>query len=166
VIKFRCQRCSQKIAVNNEGIGLAIPCPTCAESLIVPPRTDREFIPHTADAVPLELVPAPAPVARVPWTRLIMEKVLPALLAQRRELLQTQDEATEQLAALEQRVVLLQMKFQRRLAYYQERVTTLEAENRELARQARSAAENSSAAAASFGLGRINLRNTGFLLRT
>lgn len=166
MIKFRCQRCSQKIAVNNEGIGWVIPCPTCAESLVVPPRTDREFVPHKADTVPLELVPAPVPVARVPWTRLVMERVLPALLAQRRELLQTQDDATEQLTALEQRVVLLQMKFQRRLAYYQERVTTLETENRELARQARSLSGNPSAAAAPFGLGRINLRNSGFLLHT
>jgi len=165
VIKFRCQRCSQKIAVDDEGIGVVIDCPSCAESLVIPPRTDLEFSSLATDVVPLELVHEPAPVLRAAWPRLMMEKLLPALLAQRRELLQTQDDATEQLAAIEQRVILLKMKFQRRLNYYQERVSTLEAENRELAERMHSDRHDGAAQVTAFGDGRVNLRNAGFLLR-
>jgi hypothetical protein len=166
VIKFRCQRCSQKIAVDDEAIGVVIDCPACAESMITPPRTDREFIAPATDAVPLELVPEPtsSPIRTI-WPRLIMEKLLPALLAQRRELLQTQDEATEQLAAIEQRVTLLKMRFQRRMSYYEGRVSTLEAENRELLEQIRLLQDDGAAQVTALGVGRINLRDAGFLLR-
>jgi len=165
VIKFRCQRCSQKIAVDDDAIGVVIDCPSCAESMITPPRTDREFTSRATDAVTMELVPEPAPVLRAAWPRLIVEKLLPALLAQRRELLQTQDAATEQLAAIEQRVILLKMKFQRRMNYYQERVSTLEAENRELTQKMRSLRDDGAAQVTSFGVERVNLRDAGFLLR-
>jgi hypothetical protein len=165
VIKFRCQRCSQKIAVNDEDIGVIIDCPSCAETMIIPPRTDREFSPRATDAVSLELVPQPVPVVQTSWPRAIVEKLLPALLAQRRELLQNQDAAVEQLAAIEQRVVLLKMKFERRLNFYRERVSTLEAENRELARQVSSPRDDGAAQVTSFGVGRVSLRDAGFLLR-
>jgi hypothetical protein len=165
VIKFRCQRCSQKIAVDDEAIGVVIDCPSCAESMITPPRTDREFISPATDAVRLELVPEPTSVVRTAWPRLIIEKLLPALLAQRRELLRTQDEATEQLAVIEQRVTLLKMRFQRRMSYYEGRVSTLEAENRELLEQVRLLQEDGAAQVTALGLGRINLRDAGFLLR-
>ena len=128
MIKFRCQRCSQKIAVNDEGIGAVITCPTCVESMIVPPRTDREFMPRSAEAIPLKStpdVPAVAPVkdARRPHlAQLPVNKLLQTLLRHRRELLQTQEIATDRLAALEQRLVLVQMRFQRRLGHYQERI--------------------------------------------
>ena len=165
MIKFRCQRCSQKIAVDDDGIGVVIDCPTCAESLVIPPRTDAEFSPCETDVVPLELVREPEPAVRTVWPRLMMEKLLPALLAQRRQLMQTQDDATEQLAAIEQRVILLKMKFERRLSYYQDRVSTLEAENRELTQRMRSDQDDGAAQVTSFGVGRINLRDAGFLLR-
>lgn len=166
MVKFRCQRCSQKIAVDDPGIGVAITCPTCAEQLIVPLRTDSEFAPRNGEAVSLEFVPEAPPVPRVPWSRLILERLLPALLAQRRDLMQTQDEAAEQIAAFEQRVVLLQMKFQRRLSFFQERIATLEADNRELSRQLEELSERPVRPLASFGAGRVNLRDAGFLLRT
>lgn len=165
MVKFRCQRCTQKIAVEREGIGVVIACPTCAEQLLVPPHTDREFIPHKADTVPLELI-RDEPVARPSWTRLMIEKLLPALLAQRRELIQTQDQAAEQLAAFEQRIVLLQMKLQRRMGFFQERVATLERENRELSRKLQSMSEPVRETVASFGTGRVSLRDSGFLLRS
>ena len=53
------------------------------------------------------------------------------------------------------------MKFQRRLGYFQERFTTLEDENRALSRQVQVLSE-----ARTFGVGRLNLRDAGFLLRT
>jgi DNA-directed RNA polymerase subunit RPC12/RpoP len=165
VIKFRCQRCSQKIAVDDEVVGVVIDCPSCAESMIVPPRSDREFIPGAGDALSLELVPEPPPVERAWWSRAIIERLLPALLAQRRELLQNQDAAAEQLAGIEQRILLLKMKFERRLSYYRERVATLEAEKRELMRQASSAQDDGAAQVRSFSVGRVSLRDAGFLLR-
>ena len=163
MVKFRCQRCAQKIAIDDDGIGVTVKCPTCFESLVAPPRTDNEFISHRAETVPMELVvnePAPP---RPTWQQLIIQKLIPALLAQRRHLIQNQDAATEQLAALEQRVVLVQMKFQRRLSYYQERVETLEAEKRELSRQVRVLTERP---VSPFAAGRVSLRDAGFLLRT
>ena len=160
MVKFRCQRCSQKIAVNDEGIGVIIACPTCEEELIVPAQTDREFV---VPAARLELVveesPPPPPQS---WTRLILERLLPALLAQRRDLIQTQNEAAEQLAVIEQRIVLMQMKFQRRLSYFEERVATLEAEKEVLSQQL---VQFSERPYAPFGVGRVNLRDAGSLVR-
>ncbi len=170
MIKFRCQRCSQKIAVNDEGVGAVIACPTCVESMIVPSRTDREFIPRSAEAIPLELapdVPAITPVEdamRPHLARLLVNKVLQTLLRHRRELLQTQEIATDQLVALEQRLVLVQMKFQRRLGYYQERIAVLEAENRELAQQVRLMSEDMPERKTPFGAGRVNLRDGRLLV--
>jgi hypothetical protein len=133
--------------------------------MIAPAQTDREFLNEVGRAVPMELVTVPAPVARPSWAQLILEKLIPALLTQRRELMQTQDAAAEQLAALEQRVVLLKMKFQRRVDYYQERVTTLEAENRELVQLMSALRRDSATPTRTFNKGRVNLRDAGFLLR-
>ena len=170
MIKFRCQRCSQKIAVNDEGIGAVIACPTCVESMIVPMRSDREFVPRFAEAIPLELtpdVPAVTPVEdamRPHLARLLANRLLQTLLWHRRELLQTQEIATDQLAALEQRLVLVQIKFQRRLGYYQERIALLEAENRELSQQVRLMSEDTPVRENSFGDGRVNLRDGRLML--
>ena len=82
-----------------------------------------------------------------------------------RDLIATQDAAAEHLATLEQRVTLMSMKLQRRLSHYQERVTSLEAENRELSEKLRSMREDGAAQVTTFGTGRINLRDAGFLLR-
>jgi DNA-directed RNA polymerase subunit RPC12/RpoP len=165
VIKFRCQRCAQKIAVEDEGSGAVIDCPTCHESMIVPPGTDREFLRPARRAAALELSGEPAPSARAAWSRLIIEKLVPALLSQRRHLLETQDAATEQLAALEQRVILMRMKFQRRLEYYRERVAALESENRELSQRVNGSRDDGAAEVRAFGVGRIDLSRARFLMR-
>ncbi len=165
MIKFRCQRCAQKIAVEDEGSGVVIDCPTCQESMIVPPASDREFLRPARGNGRLELAAEPAADARGAWSRLIVEKLVPALLSQRRHLMETQDAATEQLAALEQRVTLMRMKFQRRLEYYRERVAALESENRELARQLNGTRDDGAAEVRAFGVGRIDLSRARLLMR-
>jgi DNA-directed RNA polymerase subunit RPC12/RpoP len=165
VIKFRCQRCSQKIAMEDDGAGLTLACPTCAEIMIAPAQTDREFLGEYSHAVTLEIVPPPAPVPRPSWSQLILEKLVPALLSQRRDLMRTQDDAAEQLAALEQRVMLLKAKFQRRVGYYQDQVAELEAENRELAQLITTLRRANQPTTRTFNQNRVNLRDAGFLLR-
>jgi predicted RNA-binding Zn-ribbon protein involved in translation (DUF1610 family) len=165
VIKFRCQRCGQKIAIDDDAGGVVLPCPTCAEIMIAPSQTDREFLGEVSRAVTMELVPPPAPVVRSSWAQLVLEKLVPALLTQRRELLATQDAAVEQLTALEQRVVLMRAKFQRRVGYYQDRAAELEAENRELAQIVSALRRENSTPTRSFSNSRVNLRDAGFLLR-
>jgi DNA-directed RNA polymerase subunit RPC12/RpoP len=124
LVKFRCLCCGQKIAVNDEGIGVVIACPTCREPLIVPPRSDAEF------AGPPAGLPAAArwPELRPHLARLMMSRLFQALWQQRQDLLQSQQAATEQIEALEQRLALLQTQWQRRLAGYQDRIASLEAE--------------------------------------
>ena len=122
-MKFRCLRCSQKISVENHAIGVVIACPTCAERLIVQPTTDLEFL---EDAPVTVLPPAPAPPH---LARQLMTRLVEGLLFQRNHMLEAQNAAAEQIAAIEQRVAVVQTKLQRRLAYYEERIETLEAEN-------------------------------------
>jgi hypothetical protein len=133
--------------------------------MITPSQTDREFVNDTGRAVPMEVVPPPALVTRPTWAQLILEKLVPALLTQRRELMRTQDAATEQLTAIEQRVALLKMKFQRRVGYYQDRVTALEAENRELLQLIAALRRESAEPVRPVRNRRVNLRDAGFLLR-
>jgi hypothetical protein len=58
-----------------------------------------------------------------------MTRLVEGLLFQRNHLMEAQNAAAEQIAAMEQRVALIQAKMQRRIAYYEERIETLEAEN-------------------------------------
>ncbi|MEI6085858.1 MAG: hypothetical protein WCS70_16360 [Verrucomicrobiota bacterium] len=58
-----------------------------------------------------------------------MTRLVEGLLFQRNHMLEAQNAAAEQIAAIEQRVAVVQTKLQRRLAYYEERIETLEAEN-------------------------------------
>ena len=46
MIKFRCLHCGQKIAVNDEGAGVVIPCPNCTDLCAVPSATTAEFCPR------------------------------------------------------------------------------------------------------------------------
>ena len=132
-MKFRCLRCSQKIAVDELCIGVVIACPTCNEQLIVRPEGDAEFL----ELAPVTVLP-PQPVEP---PRSWMARAVEALLFQRRQFIETQDAVAEQLAVMEQRLALLQTKWQRRLAYYEERVETLEAEKKELLRHNRQLAQ-------------------------
>ncbi|MCG3147152.1 MAG: hypothetical protein PCFJNLEI_00589 [Verrucomicrobiae bacterium] len=124
-MKFRCLRCSQKIGVEDHAIGVVIVCPTCAERLIVPPRPDSEFV----EEIPVTLVPPAPPAAPPNLARQLMTRLVEGLIFQRNHMLETQNAAAEQIAAMEQRVAVIQTKLQRRLAYYEERIETLEAEN-------------------------------------
>lgn len=134
MIKFRCQSCAQKIAVNNEGIGAQIHCPTCGRELIVPVVTAPEFL---ADAPALELLP-PRPdlvpqrdaETRAPWwpylAQWLSERLTQTLFSQRRQLVDAQTLTTVRVKQLEERLAVVQDYFQRRLAGYQAQVSELE----------------------------------------
>ena len=146
MIKFRCPNCTQKILVNDEGANAYIDCPTCAQVIVVPPETAAEFRPPVA----LELLPAAREESRLPLdlargrgetapttgsvqrallphlARLMMDKLVQALVSQRRQLLQTQSTGTAELAAFEQRLVSLQDAYAARLKSYQVKVADLE----------------------------------------
>jgi len=135
VIKFRCPHCTQKIAANDEGADAAISCPTCARPIFVPLESSPEFRPERAPVpVPVaatHLVPAAevddARAALLPHlARLLMDKLVQALLFQRRRMLAAQQTGTTQLAALEQRLTQLQTAYEVRLGAYEQRITELE----------------------------------------
>ena len=102
---------------------------------------------------------------------MLVNKILERLLSQRRDLLQSQELVSDHLAGLEQRLILVQMKYQRRLGHYQERVATLEAENRHLSKEIKKLSRNGNGngnghePVVPFGTGRVNLRGTSLLLR-
>jgi len=163
VIKFRCPRCKQKIAVDDEGAGIVIACPTCTENIIIPPETAEEFRQPPAPPV-VALVPCPAhtheasgPVPAAAYeqhaqaaaaragllphlARLMMNRLVQTLVLQRRNLMATQENAALRVDDLERRIDRVQQQFQRRLQTYEQRIAELEAElagtrheNRELA---------------------------------
>jgi DNA-directed RNA polymerase subunit RPC12/RpoP len=150
VVKFRCLHCSQKIAVNDDVCGVVIACPTCEYTLIIPPRSDDEFavLPVIVDRA--ALMPHLA--------RMLMDKLVQGLLHQRRQLLDSQTATADQLDVIEQRLALLHTKWKRRQDY-EERITALEAENKDLRRQAELAVQPAARPAR-----RVNLQ-AGLLLR-
>ncbi len=149
MIKFRCPRCGQKIAVNLEGVGAVVTCTTCMEHIIVPPQSTPEF----------QLLPAlraqfdhdgQRSVGKTPYAiraallphlaRLMMDKLVQALVHQRRGLMETQENATIRVEDLEKRLEALQKQLERRLQTYERRISELqtevatkERENKELA---------------------------------
>jgi hypothetical protein len=136
VIKFRCHSCRQKIAVNIEGAGARIHCPSCATGLTVPAETAPEF----ALAVPLvpaprmELLPPtrPATENHPPWwphmARWLSERLTQTLFSQRRQLLDAQALTTARVEELQQRLKAARENLQRREAGYRARITELERE--------------------------------------
>jgi DNA-directed RNA polymerase subunit RPC12/RpoP len=38
-IRFNCPRCSQKLVVDADGVGVAVPCPICGYSLVIPTKS-------------------------------------------------------------------------------------------------------------------------------
>lgn len=143
MIKFRCPNCTQKIRVNDEGADAVINCPTCAEPIVVPAASAPEFRPLPAVAAPqfvIETAPpmthgvvsTPLPSERAAlWSHLaqaLKEKLVQALMLQRRQLLDSQNAGTEQLAAIEQRLASLQDAYAAKLKTYQVRVAELERE--------------------------------------
>jgi DNA-directed RNA polymerase subunit RPC12/RpoP len=61
VIKFRCPVCGQKIAVDNSGAEAVIHCPTCAEPIVVPPRSTPEFRGQTLAGIAAPVSPRSLP---------------------------------------------------------------------------------------------------------
>ena len=135
MIKFRCLRCGQKIAVNDEGAGVEFSCPTCEERLIAPPQSTREF--QLLPAIPLRFgdnwrasgeTPAAARAALLPHlARLMKDKLVQTLVQQRRGLMETQQNATVRVEELEKRIEALQERLERRLQTYERRINELQA---------------------------------------
>lgn len=156
MVKFRCPHCGQKIGVNDEGTGVAISCPTCVVSIVVPAQTDPEFrAPATGSILtpvaPVELldpVKTSEPLRRDETlvaperdgktaallraelrphlARLMMDKLVGALFSQRAHLLETQQASTERVTEMEQRLGKIQELLQTRLNTYAKRVEHLE----------------------------------------
>jgi DNA-directed RNA polymerase subunit RPC12/RpoP len=199
VIKFRCLNCGQKLAVVEDGIGAVVSCTNCAERIVVPPYSITEFfsaeptrragvsvtgglqlIRPTAERVEggraasrMALTPTLKSGLIPHLARLMMNRLVQALFAQRESLIDTQAEATKRMVDLEERIARAQVSVQERFAAYENRIAELEKqlaaadeEKRELMRQnfqlARKAleAENGGAQPS-----RVNLRDAGFLLR-
>jgi predicted RNA-binding Zn-ribbon protein involved in translation (DUF1610 family) len=134
VIKFRCQSCAQKIAVNDEGAGAQIHCPTCGRGVTVTGETAPEFL---ADAPGMELLPPRREVAplrdadqRAPWlpylAQWLSDRLTHTLFTQRRQLLDAQSLTTVRVKQLEERLAVVQDYFQKRLAGYQAQISELE----------------------------------------
>jgi DNA-directed RNA polymerase subunit RPC12/RpoP len=191
VIKFRCLNCGQKLAVVEDGIGAVVSCTNCAERIVVPPYSITEFFAaeptrraHTPVAGGMELIRPNSDhvaggsmalrMALIPHlARMMMNRLVQALFAQRETLIDTQAEASKRMADLEERIAKAQVTVQDRFAAYENRIAELEKqlgaaeeEKRELMRQnfqlARKALEAENAAAQP---SRVNLRDAGFLLR-
>jgi len=179
VIKFRCQCCAQKIAVNTEGADTVIACPNCAQNLVVPWESTPEFAePQT---VPVQLVrsdaAAHASAARIAlareMARLLGSRLVQMLWFQRQSLLHTQQAETQHVRELEQRLAQIQQKMENRIRNDQARIEQLELalrrreeENRELSRINLQLARRVRELEDAREPARVSLRDAGFLLRT
>lgn len=160
MIKFRCPRCGQKLAVNDEGIGLVISCTTCTERIIVPPHSiidlphtlsdelgpvDNSFRPlgqvHRAEAQADHSTAITRANLMPHLARMMMNRLVQALLFQRSHLMETQAGAAERVEEMEKRLFNVQVRFEKRIRTYEARIKQLEEElaakeeeNRELIR--------------------------------
>ena len=150
MIKFRCPRCGQKLAVNDEGIGAVISCTTCVEYIVVPFCSTPEFQPEPAQTAVSAAVLLPLdrdrygrveqiePAANqtsldvvrtglIPHiARMMMNRLVQALISQRAHLMNTQVEGTGRMEDMEQRLVKVQAQFEKRIRGYQDRIEQLE----------------------------------------
>jgi DNA-directed RNA polymerase subunit RPC12/RpoP len=190
VIKFHCLNCGQKLAVSDDGINAVISCTNCKERIVVPPYSISEYFsaepirrPKAPDASRLELIPpnnqrpedVPATVrsALIPHlARMMMNRLVQALFAQRESLIDTQAEATRRMAELEERIGRAQTNVEVKFTAYESRIKELESqlaakeeENRELMRANFQLAKKALEAESNPHPGRVNLRDAGFLLR-
>ena len=190
MIKFRCLNCGQKLAVSEDGIGAVVSCPNCPERIVVPPYSITEFFPAEPTRLPsapvagslelirpekgrAEIAPTTVRAALIPQlARMMMNRLVQVLFAQRENLIDTQTAATQRMAELEERIAKAQAGVQKKLAAYEARIAELERqlaakeeEKHELMRAnfqlAKKALEAENAARPS----RVNLRDSGFLLR-
>jgi len=190
VIRFFCLNCGQKLAVDDEGVGAVVACTNCDEQIVVPPHSVREpsygewaARHRMASADVVELIPpAAAPGGGVPvpvraaliphLARMMMNRLVQALFAQRTSLLDTQAEAAQRMGELEERVAQAQANIQKRIAAYQARIAELEQllaakeeENHDLKRANFQLARKALEAENAKRSGRVDLRDAGFLLR-
>ena len=189
MIKFFCLNCGQKLAVDDEGVGVVVSCTNCEERIVVPPRsvTESDFagprareravqsahvelMPPTTARV--ESLPSPMRAALIPHlARMMMNRLVQTLFAQRTNLLDTQAEATQRMTELEERIAKAQANMQKKLAAYETRIAELEQqlaakeeENHDLKRASFQRAAKPLGAGHSAPPGRVNLRDAGFLL--
>ena len=190
MIKFRCLNCGQKLAVSEDGIGAVVSCTNCTERIVVPPYSITEFLRaeptrfHSAPAVgglelicpgkaPVEVAPTSLRAALVPQlARLMMNRLVQALFSQRENLIDTQTEATKRMAELEERIAKAQEGVQKRIAAYEARIAELERqltakeqEKHDLIRANFQLAKKALEAESETRPSRVNLRDSGFLLR-
>jgi flagellar biosynthesis/type III secretory pathway chaperone len=104
--------------------------------------------------------------------RMMMNRLVQALFAQRESLIDTQAEATRRMAELEERIGRAQTNVEVKFAAYESRIAELESqlavkeeENRELMRTNFQLAKKALEVDTSPRPGRVNLRDAGFLLR-
>ena len=190
MIKFRCLNCGQKLAVSDDGVNAVISCTNCRERIVVPPYSVSEFFsaepirhPATPRNGALELirpnrtqvdgVPATMRAALVPQlARMMMNRLVQALFAQRESLIDTQAEATRRMGELEERIARAQTNVEKKIAGYESRIADLEnqlaakeEENRELMRTNFQLAKKALEAENGPPPARLSLREAGFLLR-
>ncbi len=190
MIKFRCLNCGQKLAVSDDGINAVISCTNCRESIVVPPYSISDFFsaeplhhPDASSGSGLELirpnhervegVPATMRAALIPQlARMMMNRLVQALFAQRESLIDTQAKATRRMVELEERIARAQTNVEGKIAAYEGRIGELESqlaakeeENRELMRANFQLAKKALEIESSSRPGRVNLREAGFLLR-
>ena len=190
MIKFRCLNCGQKLAVSDDGINAVISCTNCREPIVVPPYSVSDYFsaepvqrPSAFNSGGLELVqgnhervgslPAPMRAALIPQlARMMMNRLVQALFAQRESLIDTQAEATRRMTELEERIGRAQTNVERKIALYEGRIAELESqlaakeeENRELMRTNFQLAKKALEMENSPQPARVNLRDAGFLLR-
>lgn len=189
MIKFFCLNCGQKLAVDDEGVGVVVSCTNCEERIVVPPRsvTESDFagprareravqsahvelMPPTTARV--ESLPSPLRASLIPQlARMMMNRLVQTLFAQRTNLLDTQAEATQRMTELEARIAKAQANMQKKLAAYETRIAELEQqlagkeeENHDLKRANFQRAAKPLGAGHTGPPGRVNLRDAGFLL--
>ena len=190
MIKFRCLNCGQKLAVSDDGVNAVISCTNCKEFIVVPPYSISEFFPAyplrrpeapSRDRVELirpnqeraENIPATVRGALIPHlARMMMNRLVQALFAQRESLIDTQAQATRRMEELEERISRAQTNVEKKIALYESRIAELEnqlaakeEENRELMRTNFQLAKKALEMESSPQPARVNLRDAGFLLR-
>jgi predicted nuclease with TOPRIM domain len=156
----------------------------------VPPYSITEFFPAEPTRLPsapvagglelirpekgrVEIAPATVRAALIPQlARMMMNRLVQALFAQRENLIDTQTAATQRMAELEERIAKAQAGVQKKIAAYEARIAELERqlaakeeEKNELMRANFQLAKKALEAENAPRPSRVNLRDSGFLLR-
>jgi DNA-directed RNA polymerase subunit RPC12/RpoP len=189
LIKFFCLNCGKKLAVDEDAVDAVVSCTNCGEYLVVPlhsvsqsdfdgakahraemPADRAEVIPPDRDGLPVTALSARA--ALIPHlARMMMNRLVQALFAQRANLLDTQTEATQRMTALEERITQAQASVQKKLAAYESRIAELEEkliskerENHQLRRLNFQLSRKTTETEGATSPRRVSLRDAGFLL--